>query len=136
MNIYLDIDGVLIKDGKPANGLQEFLKFATDHFNCYWLTTHCRNGGNRVAEHLKNFLPNELLTLTEKIQPRDWVTLKTEGINFSQPFLWLDDYLMVAEKQVLEENNCLKNCVKINLQTDPNQLQSVQKQLKQLIPNS
>lgn len=133
MNLYLDIDGVLIKDGRPANGLQEFLEYATEHFNCYWLTTHCRNGGNRVAEHLKNFLPNELLVPTEKIQPRDWITLKTEAIDFSQPFLWLDDYLPVAEKRVLEQNNSLANFVKIELQKNTNQLQSVIIQLDQLL---
>jgi hypothetical protein len=131
MNLYFDIDGVLIqKDGKPANGLLEFLEYTTEHFNCYWLTTHCRNGGNRVAQHLKNFLPNELLTLTEKIQPNDWINLKTDGIDFSQPFLWLDDYLMIAEKQVLEKNNCLQNCIQINLMADPNQLLQVLETLK------
>lgn len=132
MNLYLDIDGVLIKDGKPANGLQEFLVYATEHFDCYWLTTHCRSGGNRVVEHLKNTLPNELLSLTGKIKPKDWVTLKTEAIDFIQPFIWLDDYLMEAEKRVLEQNGCLENYIKIELQKTPNQLLDILKQLKLL----
>ena len=137
MNLYFDIDGVLIqKDGKPANGLLEFLEYTTANFNCYWLTTHCAGGGNRVDEHLENYLSDELLLLTKKIQPNDWNNLKTDGIDFSQPFLWLDDWLPLAEKRVLEQNNCLENCLKIDLRENPNQLQSVLKQLKQLIPQS
>ncbi len=129
MNIYLDIDGVIINDGKPANGLKEFLEYVTEHFNCYWLTTHCAGGGNRVDEHLKNFLPNELLVLTKKIQPNDWNKLKTDGIDFGQPFLWLDDWLPIAEKRGLEQNNCLQNCIQIDLRTNPDQLQSVLRHL-------
>ncbi|MDP3957737.1 MAG: hypothetical protein Q8Q10_04525 [bacterium] len=42
MKLYLDIDEVLLtRQGEPAEGLTEFLKFATENFDCYWLTTHC-----------------------------------------------------------------------------------------------
>ena len=129
MNLYLDIDGVIIKQGKPANGLREFLKFAAEHHNCYWLTTHCRNGGNRTVEHLQNFLPPELLELTKKIQPKDWVSLKTEAIDFRQPFLWLDDYMLTAEKQALEKRGCLQNYILIDLIKNPNQLEDIVKNL-------
>ena len=125
MNLYLDIDGVLIKDGKPANGLQEFLEYATDHFHCYWLTTHCRNGGSRVVQHLKNTLPDKLLSLTDKIQPRNWITLKTEGIDFKQSFLWIDDYLMEAERKILKQYNCLDSFVKVDLKNNPEQLNEI-----------
>mgnify|MGYP001791902004 CR=1 FL=1 len=130
MNLYLDIDGVLVKDGKPANGLREFLEFATEHHNCYWLTTHCRSGGNRVNEHLKNFLSSEILNLTRKIQPRDWITFKTEAIDFKKSFLWLDYCIFDYEKDVLLKNSAMSNLQVIDLVSKPNQLLEILEMLK------
>jgi len=60
MNIYLDIDGVLItKNGQPALGVVEFLTYLTKNHTVYWLTTHCRGGESNAVEYLKNKLPNE-----------------------------------------------------------------------------
>ena len=44
MDLYLDIDGTLItKQGcKEADHLFEFLSFAIDKCDCYWLTSHCK----------------------------------------------------------------------------------------------
>lgn len=43
MNIYLDIDGVLItKNGQPAEYVEEFLEHIINKHNVFWLTTHCR----------------------------------------------------------------------------------------------
>ena len=43
-NLYLDIDGVILaNEANLAIGASEFLKFATDNFSVYWLTTHCMN---------------------------------------------------------------------------------------------
>jgi hypothetical protein len=41
MNLYLDIEGVLLDRGESANGLKEFIGFAVENFDCYWLSTHC-----------------------------------------------------------------------------------------------
>jgi hypothetical protein len=62
MNIYIDIDGVLLHDslqnnGKPANHALEFLKAVTSKYHCYWLTTHCHGGENHVAEYLEKRFP-------------------------------------------------------------------------------
>ena len=43
MNIYLDIDGVLLVDvGKPAHFANEFLQAVLKKYpdSTYWLTTH------------------------------------------------------------------------------------------------
>ena len=114
MNIYLDIDGVLLKKhGGPADNVLEFLKYMTDNHDCYWLTTHCRNGANQSVEYLEDKLPKEALEYLNKIKPAYWDTLKTEGIDFTKDFKWYDDYIMEAEEKVLKEHNCLDSFVRV-----------------------
>ncbi len=123
MNIYLDIDGVLIKkDNSPANNVVDFLKYVTDNHNVYWLTTHCRGGGNNVLNHLEGKLPEEAFKYLEKIKPTDWQTLKTEAIDFTKNFRWFDDYIMEAEKDILNKNNSSSKFILINLEDEPDRL--------------
>ena len=123
MNLYLDIDGTLItKQGEPAPYLKEFLAVATVKHSCYWLTTHCRAGANRAEEHLRRSLPAEYWTYLDYFMPTDWNTLKTEAIDFTQDFLWFDDYVFGAEKEVLRKHNRLDRHVLIDLKTNPDQL--------------
>ncbi len=123
MNIYLDIDGVLIKkDNSPANYVVEFLKFITDKHDVYWLTTHCRGGGNNTLVHLKDKLPEEALKYLEKIKSTDWRTLKTEAIDFSKDFRWFDDYVMEAEKDILNKNNSSSKFILVDLKDEPDKL--------------
>lgn len=106
MNIYLDIDGVLItKDGRAVLHVAEFLEYVTKNYDVYWLTTHCRGGESNVVEYLKGKLPKECLEYIQKIKPTDWRTLKTEAIDFTTDFLWYDDYVLEAEKKVLSDHN-------------------------------
>ena len=131
MDIYLDIDGVLItKDGNPANSVNEFLQYTVNNHNVYWLTTHCRTGGNNAVSYLQNKLPQKTVELIKVIKPTNWNTLKTEALVFSQDFLWLDDYIMNAEIDVLEKNNCAKNFVRVDLVKSPNQLIDIINKLK------
>lgn len=127
MNIYLDINETLLKkDGTPAFGVVEFLKYITDNHSVYWLTTHCRNGDNSyVLEYLEDKLPVESHDFLKKIKPTKWDTLKTSGIDFSQDFRWLDDYVMESERQVLKENNCEEKHILIDLKNNPKQLLSI-----------
>ena len=131
MDIYLDIDGVLLtKDGKMAQGLDEFLDFVVDNFDCYWLTTHCKANESRVAEHLKTKVSEKVLTLTERIKPTSWQDYKTDGINFEQDFLWLDDNLFIKEREALVKQNALSKHLLIDLKSNPNQLLDVLEMLK------
>lgn len=117
MNIYLDIDGVLLKkDGTLANYFEEFLEFFVSNHNIFWLTTHCRGGENNAIRHISRYneISERSLELLQKIKPTDWKTLKTEGIDFSQPFSWIDDCIMDAEKKVLLENNSLTCLHEVN----------------------
>ena len=43
MNIYLDIDAVILaNDKQPALHVKEFVKYLTDNYPVFWLTTHCK----------------------------------------------------------------------------------------------
>lgn len=131
MNIYLDIDGVLItKGGHPANFVDEFLRYTVSNYIVYWLTTHCRTGGNNAISYLQDKLPQETIKLIQIIKPTNWSTLKTEAINFNQDFLWLDDYIMNAEIDVLEKNKSTENYIKVDLIKNPNQLMDILGKLK------
>lgn len=110
--LYLDIDGVLItsKDPSVPDGMDEFIQFITSNFDCYWLTTHCKGDANRCIQYLKSYFSDNILDLMAMIKPTNWNTLKTEAINLFEPFVWLDDYPMMAEKIVLEsakKSDCL-----------------------------
>ena len=105
-NIYLDIDGVLlVNDNTMANHCHEFLEYVTSHFPTYWLTTHCRGDERLTHLFLTRTFPARTLEIVKKIKPTNWATNKTEGIDFSQPFLWFDDDLFLGERQELERRN-------------------------------
>ena len=113
MNVYLDIDGVLRGVASPVYDVAAFLEYVLDNYGdfTYWLTTHCRQGYNHSREAL---LDSELPTaLAERaadtVKPSDFEVLKTDGIDFSKPFVWFDDNLFQSEQMVLEEHGCLSN---------------------------
>lgn len=132
MNIYLDIDGVILsKNQQPALHLKEFLSFLTEHYPTYWLTTHCKGDANYSINYLSQFLDTETVQILKKIQATNWQTAKTEAIDFSKPFLWFDDQIFDFEKQELIKHQCLDSFVKVDLRNNPNQLKTI---LSSLIP--
>lgn len=125
MNIYIDIDGVLLtKQQKIPKGAQNFISYLTTNFSCYWLTTHCRTGSNKTLAYLKQFYGEEILQQLSKIQVTNWVDLKTEGIDFREDFIWLEDYPFEAEKKILQENGKLDALFLIDLK-DENALDEI-----------
>lgn len=128
MNIYLDIDGVLLANETSAANyadelLQEILKEYPE--DTYWLTTHNWKGENRAKEVLTPHLRPETVALLDKIKPTEWGELKTDGIDFTQKFLWLDDDLWDDELKVLEAHDAIDNFVLIDLNKDPDQLKTI-----------
>jgi hypothetical protein len=72
MNIYLDIDGVLLrKDGTLTNNFEYFINFFVSNYNVFWLTTHCRGEVNKSLEHItkKNVVSKKTLEMLTKIKP-------------------------------------------------------------------
>ncbi len=129
MNFYIDVDGTIItKDHKEAENLNRFLRALINSGDLYWLTTHCRyDNADSVFSYLKPILSDDNYLLIRKIKPTNWQTLKTEAIDFSQPFIWFDDFLLEAEKIILRENDCFKNWTPINLYNNPDILNSITK---------
>ena len=114
MNIYLDIDGVILGTKSPKRDIVRLLKYILKHYSdsTYWLTTHCKDGVNRCAEWLgQNDLPEDLvLKLEQTVKATDWEMLKTEAIDFNQPFVWFDDAPFESERLVLEKNGVSDGC--------------------------
>ena len=131
MNIYLDIDGVLLaKQGKTATDFSVFLEYVTSNFECYWLTTHCRNGENKAIEYLSPYISDKKSKqLLHKIKPSFWNDLKTEGINLKSEFIWLEDNPFESEKRILKEVGKLDSLFVVDLK-NPNELLSQLEKIK------
>lgn len=135
INIYLDIDGVLLANTtNAAHGADHFLQYILKRWpdTTHWLTTHQWQNEDTTRLVLAPVLSRETLSLLERIKPTSWNNLKTEGINFSRPFLWFDDDVMPDEYQILEHHNCIDSLRHINLSRDPYQLQDELAYLKSL----
>lgn len=128
MNIYLDIDGVLLaNENNAAQHVDEFLQHILNKYpdSTYWLTTHNWRGENRAIEVLSPVLKPETVELLKRIKPTEWGELKTDAINFEEDFLWFDDDLWPDELKVLEQNNATGRMVMIDLNKDPDILKKL-----------
>lgn len=123
MDIYLDIDGVLLtKYKQPANHVKEFLEYVTEKYSTYWLTTHCKGDAEYTINQISQYFDDQVLAVMKKIKPTNWNLSKTEAIDFSRSFLWFDDYIFDFEKVELIKTNALKNWVLVDLVKNPDQL--------------
>ena len=128
MNIYLDIDGVLLaNDLNIANYAPEFLDYVLTSFpdSTYWLTTHCNGDATVPIRHIGHLFDSKTIEIIKKIKPTSWDLAKTRAIDFSKPFLWFDDDLFFEEKQSLIEHGVLDNWIEVNLSKNPNQLRDL-----------
>lgn len=118
MNIYLDIDGVLVGTKSPREDVISFIRYILEHYpdSTYWLTTHCKGGVNRSAEWLRmNDFPTDLVDEMDRIiKPTDWGVMKTEAIDMDQDFIWFDDLLFETERRILEAHYVLEDFYKMD----------------------
>lgn len=125
MNIYLDIDGVLLdRRSEPAPYAREFLRLVLQRCpaSTYWLTTHCKGDAAVPVRRLGPLFDAETTALMAMIRPTDWTLAKTEAIDFSTPFLWFDDDCFDFEREALQRHGVLDNWIKVDLRKRPNQL--------------
>lgn len=128
MNIYLDIDGVIVsnKEDKAANYSKEFLEYILTNYpdSTYWLTTHCQGDASRPIQNIGHLFDDETVELMKKIKPTTWMKTpnKTEEIDLSKPFLWFDDNLFFGDRQALINGGVLENWIEVNLRKDPDAL--------------
>ncbi len=130
MNIYLDIDGVLLtRDKTPALHVTEFLKLATKKHACYWATTHCNGDANTATRYLADILSSEALSYCQKIKATEWSHKKVEIMDLSSDFLWFEDAPFEFEKEVLSQHGKLDSLVLVDLINNPNHLSELIKLL-------
>lgn len=136
MNIYLGINGVLLdKNSNLVDFAEVFLQYILTYWpdSTYWLSSHCWQGKDTTMELLKPKLRKKrTLQLIELVKPTSWGELKTDAIDFKQPFLWFESELFNEERQILEHYRAVECHHKINLSKDPSQLLSEVVYLKTL----
>jgi hypothetical protein len=135
LKLYLDIDGVLLttKHTRAAPGIEAFIDFVTSHFECYWLTTHCKGDSAPALRYLSRFLQRDTIDkLKHTVLPTNWDTLKTEAIDTRSDFYWLDDQPFQSEMIYLQANGVADRLITVSLDR-PNELTAIQASLRQLI---
>lgn len=136
MDIYLDIDGVLLANTTHAAYFaDDFLQFVLTHFpdSTHWLTTHQWRGQDRTRQLLRPVLRPATFKLLSRVQPTNWRDFKTDGIDFSRPFRWYDDDLMPEEDKILQTFGARQNWVEVDLSRNPGQLMDEIARLKALL---
>lgn len=130
--LYLDIDGVLLtaKNTQAAPGVDAFVAYVTQRFDCYWLTTHCKGDSRPALKYLAQFLlPVTLTKLKDAVQPTNWDTLKTEAIDWQADFYWIDDSPFQAEIARLQANKAVERLIVADL-AHPDELAAIQAKLQ------
>lgn len=135
MNIYVDIDGVLLANEENlAIGVAEFIKYAADNFDVYWLATHCMDGTtDHAIKYLQRGSDENLRPWLGNFKPVTWSLKKTEAIDFTKPFLWFDDDCFSGEKIDPHEHGVFNSWIEVNLAKYPDQMVHELKLLKSII---
>ena len=124
--LYLDVDGVvLMRTGqKTSRGLTEFqiandatpfLRFCTDHFDCWWLTARSHEGSiaevERAFRHVgRNPAASEqdrddLKFLVSGIPVATWGGMKADAFAAKEDFYWIDDNPDPVSKSWLDQHD-------------------------------
>ncbi|MCY7362249.1 MAG: hypothetical protein LH629_09320 [Ignavibacteria bacterium] len=99
----------------PADNAVLFINFIAENFDCYWLTTDCKGNEETALKYLSIFYNKDILDKLRKIKPANWETLKTEAINFTSDFYWLEDFPIQSEIKILTNHNALEKLIVVNL---------------------
>lgn len=131
----MDIDGVILANEENlAVGAIEFIKYATNNFEVYWLTTHCMDGNpSHAIEYVQRATKDDIRPYLEKLRPTTWSLAKTEAIDFSKPFMWYDDDCYSGERIALNEHNTFNSWIEVDLAKYPDQLVHELKLLHSLV---
>jgi hypothetical protein len=145
--IYLDVDGVLLRRSWVSHGgfelspyAEEFLAHLVASHNVFWLTMRCRAGmPNDVARAFRHAmqvasLPPKLAKLINAVEPAEWNSCKTEGIDLTANFFWIDDNPTPKALQVLATHGGLDRWIKARTDHNANDLLRVARVLGKRLP--
>jgi hypothetical protein len=124
--LYIDVDGVLLRADPtaPAATLaphaEEFLRFALSHFDCYWLTTHCRGDSQTVIDYLRPYISRDLIGLLLQVRATDFNVLKTDALEGD--YLWIDDDPLATELDRLKQLGHSHRLIRIDTSGRPDDL--------------
>jgi len=134
--LYIDIDGVLLTTKKtqtPCHAI-EFIDYIITEFDCYWLTSHCRSGKKEIESlllYLSSYYNTKTIEKLKTIKPTSWETAKTEGIDLTSDFYWLDDYPFEFEKAILKKHCKLDRLIVVDL-NKPDELKRIKALLQSI----
>ena len=138
LNLYLDIDGILLGRSDPAGQevclarhAEAFLDFALRHFNCYWLTTHCDGTRESVLRYLRPYCSDDLLKKLAEVRPTQFRTVKTEALEGD--FYWVEDAPLQAEIEWLKSRGLLSRWIEVNTRKRPDDLLTAMSRLRTAI---
>lgn len=124
MNLYLDIDGVILHQSKASVHADDFLQLIAHNWphSTYWISSYAKQGKVILHNLLQPYLKPKTMHMIETFQIASWRNLKTDAINFKQPFLWFDDTLYPEEEKILKHYSAEQCYRPIRLHSDPHQL--------------
>jgi hypothetical protein len=145
-NLYLDVDGVMLR--RTPQGFQVadhallFLRFATDHFNAYWLTARSHEGNTAEVERaFRHAMPNPtaskqdrnaLTKIVSAIPAAAWREMKAGAFSAEEDFYWIDDNPDQASQSWLEQQNLSSRIVVASTDQHPDDLSRVQGVLQEI----
>ena len=143
MKVFLDIDGVLLglDANRPSRAALarhacEFLEFALERCQVYWLTEHCQGRAATAVDHIVRHTPQSdrerLLGLVTKVRVTRFETFKTEALPQDEElFAWIDDSPTGAELDWLRARGWLERWLWIDTREEPEDLQRAKRWLEE-----
>ena len=124
MDVYLDIDGVLIRDNRATPHCFEFLRWAVRFHRPHWLTTRDAHGEHdgilRAFRHALGTptLAPEIEALLLAVRPTRWHGSKVDAIVLWRDFIWIDDDPLLVEVEALRKRGLLDRLLIVNSDED------------------
>jgi hypothetical protein len=142
--LYLDIDGVFLLPTVSENydcrwtlagDAEEFLDWALDVFDCYWLTARDMRGDRAEIERafresLQSLsLPPFLTKALKHIEPTRWSRTKLTGIDLESNFYWIDDAPDQEAVAEIRKRNILPRLVTVEVGPPSHELRNARREI-------
>lgn len=127
MNIYLEIDSILLVNGRLANHADAFLQAVMMKYPdaTYWLTPNDKVRRDEVGKLLTSQLKPETAALLDKIKVAEWNGVASDAIDFKQDFLWFGNELWQEDLKALEKHDVIERFILVDLAKEPDILEGL-----------